>query len=788
MKRRLEHLLSLAAAAAVIWFLHWTVAANNGFASWEHLDYYQMLVRGWQKGQLHLDYPPAPELLALPDPYDPARNEGLKLGDATLYRGKYYLYFGAAPAFTLMLPYALLTRGAMTMGTAVFVFASLAFLTASGLWLAIRRRYFPGSAVWLAPLGLLLLGSGTHLLALAQRPMIWELPIAGGVFFSLLAVAACYRAAHGRRPALAMAAAGLSLGLAVGSRPTCLFAAPLLLGPLWLAARERRPERDWRRMAVAAVVPLGLCGLALMWHNHARFDSPLEFGQNYQLSGAHEGQQTHFSPRYFAHNFAVYFFQALHWTAEFPFAMACGVDVPSIPGYFGTEEVSGLVATFPYVALIVALPLAWWRREPAEARAFTAALGSAAGCALPVTGLILCYFSTCARYQTDFAVGFGLLALVGMLALERRVRSVRLGWIHGPAFAGAAAVTVVLGVLLSFDYHGRSLRMSAPATWQRLDRMTFETLAGIGHRFGWIEGPRVVKVRFQPRPAGTVETFWRSRDARVAERVVVEHIGEQLIRFGFARGAQPFQWGRPLKWVPGHAHAVEIQVPALYAPAETSGWSRITGRFAFRERTAVAVWFSAGRALGFVVEPLAGPFQPGGTMGEDFSGEVRSHASRLFRADEIAADGLVAPEKKRGGVLSFRLILPATLQPAGEPLYACGAHYRSSIVFVRAATGGVKFGCENFGGETVESELVRLQPEGYRVELVLPNFRPEAFGEEHTGDVILRIDGREVLRTRQVAYPSPWGDESYGRNPFGTTCAAEFRGWMLDARWSAAEE
>jgi hypothetical protein len=788
LKRRLEHLLSVAAAAAVIWFFHWTIAANNGFASWDHLDYFRLLVRGWQKGQLHLDYTPAPELLALPDPYDPAQNEGLKLGDATLYRGRYYLYFGAAPAFTLMLPYALVTGRELTMGTAVFVFVSLAFLTASGLWLAIRRRYFPESAAWMAPVGMLLLGCGTHLLALAQRPMIWELPIAGGVFFSLLAVAACFRAVHGRRPVLAMAAAGLCLGLAVGSRPTCLFAAPLLLGPLWLAWRERRPERDWRGMVAAAIVPLGLCGLALMWHNHARFDSPFEFGQNYQLSGAHEGQQTHFSLRYFAHNFSVYFFHALNWTAEFPFAMAYGVDVPDIPGYFGTEEVSGLVATFPYVAFILALPLAWWRRDPAEARTLTAAVGSAAGYALPVTGLILCFFSTCARYQTDFAVGLGLLALTGMLALERRVRSVRLGWIHAPVFAGVAAVTLVLGVLLSFDYHGRTLRMSSPAMWQRLDRMTFETLAGIGHRCGAIKGPRVIKAVFNPRPTGTVETFWRSRDTGAAERVLVEHIGEQLIRFGFTRGAQPVQWGRPLKWEPGHAHAVEIQVPSLYAPEGTSGWSRITGRFAFRERTAVAVWFSAGRALGLVVEPLANPFQPGGTIGEDFSGEVRSHGSRLFRADEITTGGLVAPEKKRGGVLSFRLVLPATLQPAGEPLYASGAHYRSSIVFVRAVPGGVKFVYENFGGETVESELVQPKPGGFQVELILPNFRPEAFGEEHTGDVILRLDGREVLRTRQVAYPSPWGDESYGRNPFGTTCAAELRGWMLDARWSAADE
>jgi len=132
--------------------------------------------------------------------------------------------------------------------------------------------------------------------------------------------------------------------------------------------------------------------------------------------------------------------------------------------------------------------------------------------------------------------------------------------------------------------------------------------------------------------------------------------------------------------------------------------------------------------------------------------------------------------------------MPAKLQEAGEPIFACGAHYRSSIVFVRAAPGGVRFVFENFGGETVESEPVPIAPAGYRVELELPNFRPEAFGEERSGDVVIRVDGRQILRTRQVAYPSHPGDESYGWNPFGTTCAAEFRGWMLDAKWSAADD
>ncbi len=76
--------LAFAALALAVWFLHWTVAANGGFDDWGEADYYQLLVRGWKKGQLHLDKAPAPELLALADPYDPAQNGPHRLGDAKL--------------------------------------------------------------------------------------------------------------------------------------------------------------------------------------------------------------------------------------------------------------------------------------------------------------------------------------------------------------------------------------------------------------------------------------------------------------------------------------------------------------------------------------------------------------------------------------------------------------------------------------------------------------------------------------------------------------------------------
>ncbi len=84
---------------------------------------------------------------------------------------------------------------------------------------------------------------------------IYELPIAAGYAFSMLALVAVDRALHGRRPVLALGVAGVLIGLAAG---------------------------------------LGLCGAAMLAHNYARFGSALEFGQNYQLTAARELNNRHF--------------------------------------------------------------------------------------------------------------------------------------------------------------------------------------------------------------------------------------------------------------------------------------------------------------------------------------------------------------------------------------------------------------------------------------------------------------------------------------------------------------
>src|SRR5207248_3637522 len=125
-----------------------------------------------------------------------------------------------------------------------------------------------------------------------------------------------------------------------------------------------------------------------------------------------------------------------------------------------------------------------------------------------------------------------------------------------------------------------------------------------------------------------LETFWRAADPQANERIVVEHLGDHLIRFGYARASAAVVWGRPLRWETGHTHTVEVQVPSLYRGRD-GAYGRIEHAIDFRERSCVAVWFSGGRALGLITEPWPRGIAGGGRAGEGFSGEVRSAGARL---------------------------------------------------------------------------------------------------------------------------------------------------------------
>ena len=427
--------------------------AHSGFLESLSLNpvdtYYNLLVRGFRVGQLSLKRDVPPGLAQLADPYDPTanfiyRSELRGMHDLSYYKGKLYLYFGVTPSLILFWPFAALTGHYLFHKQAVTIFCAIGFLASVGLLRALWQRYFAGVSIGVVAACALALGLATGVPVLLARSDVYEVPISCGYMLTMLALGAIWCALHEpERRNRWLAVASLAYGLAVGARPSLLLGAIILLVPVIRAWRERWP----RKLAglMAATGPIVLIGLGLMLYNALRFDSPFEFGQRYQLAVDRQDTIQHFSLRYFWFNFRVYFLKSVGWSCQFPFVQHMVASAPP-PGHGGVEKPFGILTNIPLVWVTLAVPLVW-RRRPAEAggilRWFIMAVGLLFGVGALTLGF---YYCICSRFEVDFLPALVLLAVVGILELERALAD-HLPWRHAARWGWG----LLLGFSVAFN-------------------------------------------------------------------------------------------------------------------------------------------------------------------------------------------------------------------------------------------------------------------------------------------------------------------------------------------------
>ncbi|HYO83914.1 MAG TPA: hypothetical protein VES20_21100, partial [Bryobacteraceae bacterium] len=176
-------LLIYAAVAALTFAYYSWVARSAGDRYYWKQDlpgYYNYLGRAFAMRQLHLPVEPPAALLALKDPWDPAANASLRLHDAVLYKRRYFLYHGAAPAVILFAPWRILTGYDFPENFAVvaFCFGGWLFLSAT-LMLVLGQlgvRVRPGTLAMM----LLVLAVATGVPYLLVRVWVYEVAIACG--------------------------------------------------------------------------------------------------------------------------------------------------------------------------------------------------------------------------------------------------------------------------------------------------------------------------------------------------------------------------------------------------------------------------------------------------------------------------------------------------------------------------------------------------------------------------------------------------------------------------------
>lgn len=419
--------------------------------------YYNLLVQGFQAGQLNLKKEAPAGLAQLPDPYDSAAHAPYlsEVGDMSYYKGKLYLYFGITPVLILFGPYTLLTGTYLSDPIAGLIFCSAGYLTAAGLMFAIWRRHFPKVNAWVAITGIFIFG----LIVDAQqiewvRCRIYEVALSSAFMFVMITLAAIWRALNEpKESVLCLLLASLAYGLAIGSRPSLLPGAVILLVPVcqaWMEAAKISLRPRVGSMLAAAVGPITFIGAGLMLYNFLRFGNPLEFGYRYELTGRDQAVVSQFSLDNFWFNIRYYILEPIRWTWHFPFLHT----VPPWPSSAG-HLVPGL---YYGGILFIGFPSAWLALA-----AVLTCKGSPndgfSGLCWFVLGLFL-VFAACAltlflflyatnRYELDFLPALSFLAFIGVLCLESvtadspRLRSLsRLCWgllfVYG-AFANMCA-------------------------------------------------------------------------------------------------------------------------------------------------------------------------------------------------------------------------------------------------------------------------------------------------------------------------------------------------------------
>ncbi len=398
---------------AVLAIYVWCVSVGL-WTSWPRsTNYYDLLGRAFSHGHIALEVDPDPALLKLADPYNPDNRWTIPvLWDMSFFKGKYYLYWGPAPALLIALVRMFYT-GVIGDNILSFFFFTGIFVFLTLLIFEIWKNYLPETPPWAVLLGIAFIALINPIPFALLDSMIYEAAIAGGQFFFVGGLYWLFTAF--RRPSiLRFILAGLFFGLAVACRN--IIALPVgFLGLVILIWAIKTQRAKALRYILAAGLPIALIGISLGWYNYIRFGTITEFGLRYQFTSfpLYEDMDQTFSAAYVPPNLFKILLNPVEKRDSFPFIRATRWAGPhwlewDYPDFYllYAEGITGILVGSPFV--IFAL-LAGVRRK----KDFDWILLSLAGSAFLAFAVLQFFFYTVMRYHLDFLPALSLLAVIG---------------------------------------------------------------------------------------------------------------------------------------------------------------------------------------------------------------------------------------------------------------------------------------------------------------------------------------------------------------------------------------
>ena len=447
---------------------------------------YVDLAEALLQGRLSLLIEPPPELISLPDPYDPLQNSGLRLHDASLYKGHYYLYFGPAPALTAFIPWKLLTGKPMPHNLAGAIFAVGGFIISVLLMILIVRGTGLKSSFQTILIGIMMLGMCNMVLPVLRRPFMYEVTSLSAYFWSMLSLFFIFSfLLFEKRRITYLFVSSLCYGLAIASRFSYVYGVLIFLIPLWcnLDYQSKITRDSLKRVTVSLLAvgtPLAEIVGILLLYNYFRFGNLLEFGLRYQLGILRPLDYPFLSIQNFWINNYLHLMSGIFINGSFPFFHVLqSVKIPeniTVPFYYPlfsvqAEPAAGILANLPFLWIIIP---AWLYLKLLTKCVFPKAIKYFAFllllCAIPNWIVVSLFSYAHMRYVIDFLPMFLLFScLVYFMIYDHFRESV----VKRSVVQCIAFITVVYAALanigISIEVYGQMFQKGNPELYKTIE-------------------------------------------------------------------------------------------------------------------------------------------------------------------------------------------------------------------------------------------------------------------------------------------------------------------------------
>lgn len=455
---------------------------------------FQQTANAILNGHAYLDLYVSPQLLQADNPYDAGTRETLLsrgaypiFWDHVLYNGHYYSYFGVVPVILLFLPFQALTSlwtdGGLMLSTITAGAFMLCLAVLFGALATVRfvERHFPDASIATAMLCFVLLFSGSTIMAPICRVDFYTIPFCAGLCTAAIGLYLWQSALRVTDPALGLTRRGhtrtrvwtiadrdcdataIKVSLlrlffgsffmiaTLGCRPPlaalCILLVPMVIqiatqlnrravamkSPATQSTTRRHLPAGTKDVLIAALVcaiPVCLVLAGLGYWNAIRFGSPLDFGNDYQLTVV-DLKNYHEPLNVLVEIVFYYLFLPLSFTKEFPFLTSPQTALSSWQCY--EPIIGGMFFMTPLLVLGFAFP--FLRKKLREHNGWLTCWLCA------VTGVLMLLFISYKggllwRYKIDFAIYMCIIAMF-VLALV-------LQWARSREYRGWAKAVLVI--------------------------------------------------------------------------------------------------------------------------------------------------------------------------------------------------------------------------------------------------------------------------------------------------------------------------------------------------------